>query len=149
MSWVRLWCVPPTHPLIFTSGPPIQRFLKICNFMYTSRIYQHYCSVMYIYRDIHVFMFPFFFKLWFYYKIFLVIMHHSFGNLNPSIHIPKYPLITFWGPIGNYFLGFSHSYNINYDFEKYSSIILTIICHMFRNFNPSVYIPKYPFIPHR
>ena len=40
----------------------------------------------------------------------------------------------------------SHSCNINYDFEKYSSIILATICQRFRHFNPSICIPKYLFV---
>ena len=47
---------------------------------------------------------------------------------------------------GKYFLTLSHSCNINYDFEKYSSIILATICQRFRHFNPSVCMPKYSFI---
>ena len=41
---------------------------------------------------------------------------------------------------------FGHLCNINSDFEKYSSIILATICQRFRHFNPSVCIPKYPFV---
>ena len=62
LGWVRLWCLnPPYPPPDFCQWtPPIQNFFKISNFVYTSWIYQNYCSVMYIYRDIHDFMFPFF-----------------------------------------------------------------------------------------
>ena len=86
LGWVRLWCLTPlpTPWFLPVNPPPFKIFSKYLIFVYTSWIYQNYCSVMYIYRDIHDFMFPFF-KLWFYYKIFLVIMHHSFGNLNTSV----------------------------------------------------------------
>ena len=74
------------------------------------------------------------------------IICHNLRKLNPSEHIPKYPFINFWDPKGKYFLTLSHSWNINYDFEKYSSIILATNCQRFRHFNPSVCIPKYPFV---
>ena len=80
------------------------------------------------------------------YSIILGIICHSLRMSNPSEHVPKYPIINFWDPKGKYFLSLSHSYNINYDFEKYSSIILATICQRFRHFNPSVCIPKYPFV---
>ena len=79
----------------------------------------------------------------------LGIICHRLRKWNPSEHIPKYPFIIFWDPKGKYLLTLTHSYNIKYDFEKYSWIILAIICHTFRKFNPSVYIPKYPFINFR
>ena len=40
----------------------------------------------------------------------------------------KYPFLNFWDPKSKYFLSLSHMCNINYDFEKYSSIILATIC---------------------
>ena len=80
------------------------------------------------------------------YWIILGIICHSLRKLNPSEHMPKCPFIYFWDPKGKYFLTLSHSCNINYDFEKYSSIILATICQRFRHFNPSVCIPKYPFV---
>ena len=60
--------------------------------------------------------------------------------------MPEYQFVNFWDLKGKYFLTLSHSCNINYDFEKYSSIILATICQRFRHFNPSVCIPKYPFV---
>ena len=60
--------------------------------------------------------------------------------------MPKYQFVNFWDPKGKYFWTLSNSCNINYDFEKYSSIILATICQRFRHFNPSVCIPKYPFV---
>ena len=69
-----------------------------------------------------------------------------FINFNPSIHIPKYPFINFLDPISNCFSSLIDLSNSNYDFEKYCSIIFVINCHIFRNFNSSVHIPKYPFI---
>ena len=60
--------------------------------------------------------------------------------------MPKYPFINFWDPEGKYFLSLSHLCNINYEFEKYSSIILATICQRFRYCNPSVCIPNYLFV---
>ena len=60
--------------------------------------------------------------------------------------MPKYLFVNCWDPKGKYFLTLSNSCNINYDFEKYSSIILATICQRFRHFSPSVCIPKYPFV---
>ena len=80
------------------------------------------------------------------YSIILGIICHRLRKLNQSEHMPKYPFINFLDPKDKYFLTLSHSCNINYDFEKYSSIILATICQIFRHFNPSVCIPKYPFI---
>ena len=78
------------------------------------------------------------------YSIILGIICHSLRKMNPSEHMPKYPFINFWDTKGKYFFTLSHSCNINYDFEKYSSIILATNCQRFRHFNPSVCIPKYP-----
>ena len=80
------------------------------------------------------------------YSIILGIICHSLRKLNPSEHMPDYQFVNFWGPRGKYFLTLSHSWNINYDFEKYFSIIFATICQKFRHFNPSICIPKYPFI---
>ena len=80
------------------------------------------------------------------YSIILGIICQSFRKFNPSKNIPKYPFVIFWDPKGKYFLTLSHSCNVNYDFEKYSSIILATIYQMFKHFNPSVCIPNYPFV---
>ena len=80
------------------------------------------------------------------YSIILGIICHRLRKLNQSEHMPKYPFVNFLDPKDKYFLTLSHSCNINYDFEKYSSIILATICQRFRHFNPFVCIPKYPFI---
>ena len=80
------------------------------------------------------------------YSIILGIICHSLRKLNPSEHMPKYPFVNFWDPKGKYFLSLSNLCNINYDFEKYSSIILATICQRFRYCNPSVCIPKYLFV---
>ena len=138
LGWVRLWCLTPLPtPWFLPVDPPVQNFFKISNFMYTSRIYQNYCSVTYIYRDIHDFMFPFF-KL--------ISLQNIFSHHASQLWKLTHSFINFWDPKGKYFLTLSHSCNINYDFEKYSSIILATICQSFRHFNPSVCIPKYPFV---
>ena len=73
------------------------------------------------------------------YSIILGIICHSLRNLKSSEHMPKYPFINFWDRKHKYFLTLSHMCNINYDFGKYSSIILATICQRFRHFNPSMY----------
>ena len=136
----------PTPWFLQMDPPPVQNFFKICNFMYSSRIYQNYCSVMCIYRDIHDFILPFF-KLWF--SLQKIFSHYAsqVWKLKPvCIKLIKYPFVNFWDPKSKHFLTLTHSCNINYDFEKYSSIILATICQRFRHFNPSVCIPKYPFV---
>ena len=80
------------------------------------------------------------------YSIILDIICYRLRKWNPSEHMPKYPFIIFWDPKGKYFLTLTHLCNINYDFENYSSIILATICQRFRHFNPSLCIPKYPFV---
>ena len=80
------------------------------------------------------------------YSIILGIISHSLRKLNPSEHMPKYSFVNFWDTKGKYFLTLSHTCNIDYDFGKYYSIILATISQRFRYFNPSVCIPKYPFI---
>ena len=80
------------------------------------------------------------------YSIILGIIFHNLRKLNPSEHMLKCPFLNIWDPKGNYFLSLSHSCNINYDLKKYSSIILATNCQRFRHFNPSICIPKYPFI---
>ena len=81
-----------------------------------------------------------------YYSIILGITCHGLRKLNPSEHMPKYPFVNFWDPKGKYFLSLSNLCNINYDFEKYSSIILDTISQRFRHFNSSVCIPNYAFV---
>ena len=61
-------------------------------------------------------------------SIILGIICHSLRKLNPSEHMTEYQFINLWDPKGKYFLTLSYSFNINYDFEKYSSIILATIC---------------------
>ena len=80
------------------------------------------------------------------YSRILGIICHSLRKLNQSEHMLKYPFINFWHPKDKYFLILSYLCNINYDFEKYSSIILATICQRFRHFKPFLCILKYPFV---
>ena len=62
-------------------------------------------------------------------------------NICLSMHLK-----IFETPKVNIFFTLSHTCNIKYDFEKYYSIISATNCQRFRHFNPSVCIPKYPFV---
>ena len=105
--WAELGCyvfTPLLPTRFFASGTSLFKiFFKISNFMYTFKNISKIIVLWCIFIEIFMILCFHFLNFDFITKYFLVIMHHSFGNLNTSVSIPKYSFINFWDPKGNYF----------------------------------------------